>query len=878
MKNEHSLHTSHIIFSSVPFTSILRPGWLLLLPLALPAQSLAPRDPPSGAPRRPVAARAVAIRAAAPPVLDGKEDDAIWRTAPVIDGFQQFAPANGGAPSFHTVARIAYDDRYLYVLVRCYDPHPDSISAFLSRRDVRTQSDRVKIMIDSYHDRRSGYELAVNPKGVKSDFYTFNDSEEDPSWDGVWDVATSIDAEGWVAEYRVPFSQMRFPRGRDHVFGLGIVRDIARINERDSWPLIHRDRAGIASQFGELTGIAGLGTPRHLEVMPYLVTKNITTTTPELAYGHAQKVTAGADVKYGVTSNLTLDATVNPDFGQVEADPAVLNLSAFETFYQEKRPFFIEGAGIFRFDLHCQGGGCSGLFYSRRIGRAPEITDSSTTALLPTNTTILGAAKLTGRTQHGLSVGILDAATQREVGSLRQTIEPGTNYFVGRLQQEMGDGNGNVGVMLTGVNRRLDDFAADSLRRTAYSGGLDFRREFHSHDYRLSGYLVKSQVAGSPSAIALTQANSTHYYQKPGDGEAYDTTRTSLGGDAERLSFEKVNGTFQFFEGFNRYSPGFEVNDIGFLTEAGEQRQTTWVGVNLLRPTRFYRQLFLNAVQHNQWSSVRLSASDLTDNDAGLNADAELTNSWWAHVNLTTHRFLPVFDDRASRGGPALRRVQFTDAYLGLEGDPRLRLLPSIGAYGWRARGAQSWGYGVDPSVAFRVSSSFTATLAPHFEHNSDNNQWVDNLIADGGADTSYTFGHLEQNTVSLTARMDYTLTPTLSLQLYAQPFASSGRYTNWRELADPRNANYGLRYKPYGTPEGAAEYNFDVAEFRSNVVLRWEYRAGSTLYAVWTQGRSFENDGAAYGGFDVHGSARDLYAIHPDNTFLIKASYWFNP
>ncbi|MEO8879030.1 MAG: DUF5916 domain-containing protein, partial [Gemmatimonadaceae bacterium] len=550
----------------------------LFVPLSLHAQSLA-RD--SVPPREHGGARgaivyAVAVRAAAPPVIDGKDDDAIWRTAPEITAFQQFSPNSGAAASFRTSVKVAYDDRYLYVLVRMYDPHPDSIRAFLSRRDVATPSDRVKIMIDSYHDRRSGYELAVNPKGVKADFYTFNDSEEDPSWDGVWDVGTAIDAQGWVAEYRVPFSQMRFPSGPTHVFGFAIVRDIARLNERDSWPLIRRDRTGIASQFGELTGIEGLGSPRHLEVLPYAVTKNVTTTTPALAYGHQQKITGGVDLKYGVTSNFTLDATVNPDFGQVEADPAVINLSAFETFYQEKRPFFIEGSGIFRFNLQCHSGACSGLFYSRRIGRAPEITDTSTTAQLPTRTSIIGAAKLTGRTQHGLSVGVLDAVTDRESGSLGQTLEPRTNYFVGRVQQELGDSKGNIGVMFTGVNRQLDNFSADSLRRTAYAGGLDFRRDFHSQDYRISGYAVKSDVSGSAKSIALTQANSTHYYQKPRDGEAYDTTRTSLGGDAERLSFDKVNGLVQFQETYLRYSPGFEINDLGFLTEAGRQNQSTF--------------------------------------------------------------------------------------------------------------------------------------------------------------------------------------------------------------------------------------------------------------------------------------------------------------
>lgn len=862
----------------------LLPLLVPLVPLVLHAQSLA-RDsvPPRegrGAQRAAVVG-AVAVRAAAPPVIDGKDDDAIWRTAPEITAFQQLSPTSGAAATFRTSVKVSYDDRYLYVLVRMYDPHPDSIRAYLSRRDVATPSDRVKIMIDSYHDRRTGYELAVNPKGVKSDFYTFNDNEEDPSWDGVWDVATSIDAQGWIAEYRIPFSQMRFPRGTSHVFGFGVVRNIARLNERDSWPLIRRDRTGIASQFGELSGLEGLGTPRHLEVMPYAVTKNITTTTPQLVYGRQQQITGGADLKYGVTSNLTLDATVNPDFGQVEADPAVLNLSAFETFYREKRPFFIEGTGIFRFDLQCHGGACSSLFYSRRIGRAPEIADTSTTALLPTSTSIIGAAKLTGRTQRGLSVGVLDAVTGRERGSLGQTLEPRSNYFVGRMQQELGAGKGNIGVMLTGVNRQLDNLAVDSLRRTAYTSGVDFRRDFHSQDYRISGYVVKSQVAGSAKSIALTQANSTHYFQKPGDGERYDTTRTSLGGDAERLSFDKVNGLVQFQEAFIRYSAGFEINDLGFLTEAGRQTQSTFLGLNLTNPTKLYRDMFVYFDQNNQWNTARISSTDLTDNSATINFDATLTNSWLLHANLGAHRFMPVFDDRATRGGPALRRVPYQDASIELDGDPRLRLLPSLGIFAFHGRGAAdalSWGYGVDPSLGFRLSRSITGVTALHFDHNSDNNQWVDNIISSDQTDTAYTFGHLDQNTVSLTARVDYTLSPQLSLQIYAQPFLSSGKYTNWRQLSDdPRNEDYDRRFNRYRTQAGVSAYNFNVAEFRSNVVLRWEYRAGSTIYAVWTQGRSFENDGLEFGGFNPRGSARQLYAVHPDNTFLIKASYWFS-
>ena len=356
---------------------------------------------------------AVASRAIKAPVIEGKGDDAVWANAQVIDGFRTFDPVDDGDPRFRTEARVTYDEHNLYVLVRAFDPHPDSIVALLSRRDVRTQSEWLKLIIDGYHDRRTGVELSVNPAGVKRDFAVLNDGEEDGSWDGVWDVGTRIDSLGWVAEFRVPLNQLRYAAGERHTFGFGIWRDVARYNERYSWPMYSRSKNGLASQLGDLAGIEGIASPRRLEVSPYTVAK---TYNAPVTNGYAQRSqsTMGADLKYGITSNLTIDATVNPDFGQVEADPSVVNLSAFETFFPEKRPFFLEGQGLFRFDVNCNDGACSGLFYSRRIGRGPQLSDTYSDPANVTSSTILGAAKLTGRLGHGLSVGMLDAVTQRE--------------------------------------------------------------------------------------------------------------------------------------------------------------------------------------------------------------------------------------------------------------------------------------------------------------------------------------------------------------------------------------------------------------------------------------------------------------------------------
>src|SRR3954462_5232475 len=424
---------------------------LLLFTVSAPLQRLlgqgAALEHHSDSPTAGVSAlgQAMAVKAERAPVIDGRDDDAAWATAKVITGFRVFDPKEDGDPSFQTEARVAYDAENLYVFVRMFDPHPDSIVSLLSRRDVKTQSEQIKVMIDSYHDRRTAYEFGVNPAGVKRDYYVYDDTREDVTWDAVWDVATRIDSLGWTAEFKIPLSQLRYPGAAEHTFGLMLMRDIVRRSERDSWPVYRRSKSGIPSQFGDLSGLQGLGSPHRLEIAPYVIAKN--SSVPQAnGFERTQKQTVGGDLKYGVTSNLTLDATVNPDFGQVEADPAQLNLTAYETFLAEQRPFFLEGTGILAFG----SGDGSRLFYSRRIGRSPQLSGlvSDPTADIPTATPILGASKLTGRLASGTSVGSLFAVTGREaVGPT--LIEPQTEYGVFRVSQDLRNGESGVGGILT---------------------------------------------------------------------------------------------------------------------------------------------------------------------------------------------------------------------------------------------------------------------------------------------------------------------------------------------------------------------------------------------------------------------------------------------
>jgi uncharacterized protein DUF5916/cellulose/xylan binding protein with CBM9 domain len=818
-----------------------------LLALALTLQTTGrPGSPPAPAPG---VTSAVAVRATPAPVIDGKDNDEVWRLAPAIDAFRQFRPVEDGNPSFRTEFKVAYDARNFYVFIRAYDPHPDSILKLLARRDVRTASDQLKIIVDSYHDRRTGYEFAVNPAGVKRDYAVYNDGNEDDAWDGVWEAGTQVDSLGWTAEFRIPLSQMRYAPGPTNTFGFAVWRDIDRYTERVSWPLYRVTRPGLMSQIGEVTGLDGLDAPRRIEVIPYFVTKNVPAGT---GFDRSQDVDGGADIKYGLTSNITIDATVNPDFGQVEADPSVLNLGPFETFYQERRPFFLEGTGIFQFGINCSVVNCSGerLFYSRRVGSASRI---------------LGAAKITGRLPSGLTLGVLDAVTNNSTNGLGQTLQPTTNYAGLRLTQDFRKGESGIGTMLTAVNRSVDQWTEDFLRKSAYVGAFNFRHRFPGGRYQLTGSLDFSRVAGTPAVIARTQRSPVHLYQRPDDNLGLDTTRTSLSGDAEEILFGKTAGFIRFETSYLRRSPGFEANDFGFLRRADQQSWNTWAAMNFTKPAAFFQQGFWNFNWWQFWTTEGLP----TERAANTNAHFQLNNRYWVHLGGTVGQLGTTFDDRVARGGPAVRRNSYIAPWWGFEGDQRRPVIPYLFFNLFRGDGGRSTSFNVSPSVDLRVSTQFRASLGLDFSHDVNDGQFVGTDTA--GGTTHYLFAHLDQKTTSMSFRVDYTASPTLTVQAYASPFVSKGPYSNVRELANPRAARYQDRFQPYAATPGFENFK----AFNSNLVVRWEYRPGSTLFVVWSQGRVDQSD------LDVTRSMprdfRRLFDQHPLNTFLVKVSYWLS-
>ncbi|MGE3527012.1 MAG: DUF5916 domain-containing protein, partial [Gemmatimonadales bacterium] len=731
-----------------------------------------------------------------PPVIDGRENDPVWQTAPAISGFLQARPSEGANPSQPTEARVAYDAHNLYVFVRAYDSHPDSIVRLLSRRDDQTASDQIILMLDSYHDRRTGYEFAVNPAGVKADYAIYNDGNEDGAWDAVWDAAARVDSLGWTVEYRIPLSQLRYSRSGDGTFGILIWRVIERHTETVTWPLYRPSRSGFVSQFGELTGLHDLGSPSHAEITPYVVSKNVQVAAAS-GFARDQQTTAGGDLRYTMTSNLLLNATVNPDFGQVEADPSVLNLGAFETFFQERRPFFVEGKGLFDFPVNCvvvvdcRTG--EGLFYSRRIGRAPQLRGLYGDRTAPTATRILGAGKVTGRLPGGLSIGALDAVTDHVAGPGGTTLEPTTNYAVIRANQDYAEGNGSVGVMLTGVNRWLDASAEPYLHRNAYSGGLDARRRF-ARRFEVSGSFDLSRVSGTPEAIALTQRSTVHLYQRPDGAERFDSTRTSLTGTNLELRFAKVGGRRLLFEtAYQRRSPGFEINDLGFLRQADFQAWTTWANLAFRTPNRIFQQLRWNFNNWEYWNTDGLP----TERAFNTNVHVQFTNRWWLHAGGTLGQIGSTYCDRCARGGPAIRQDPYISPWAGIEGDSRHALVPYLWMNYFRGDQGRSESISFSPELDLKISSRFTTSLSVDWEHNRNDTQYFGTFTDPGGA-AHYTFANLNQHTLSFTWRLGYTFTPAATLQIYASPFVSKGTYSDVRELASPRAVDYDARYQPY--------------------------------------------------------------------------------
>jgi hypothetical protein len=847
-----------------------------------------------------------------PPVINGTLDDEVWQKEGIWeDGFTQNRPYNGQPSTQKTDFKILYDKDNLYVAIKAYDTSPDSIVNRLTRRD-EADGDLVGIIIDSFHDLRTGFLFGVSSSGVKYDqVFTDDGQSQDATWEPNWWVKTSINKEGWVAEMKIPFSQLRFKKNSGDVWGFDIARIEYRNNEQSFWQHIPRDAAGFIHLMGELSGLEQIKPRKIFDVTPYGVSKFETFKSdpdnPFTAKGNKFGANGGLDAKVGVTNNMTMDLTINPDFGQVEADPSQVNLSAYETFFSEKRPFFIEGNNITNFNIGIGGGdvGNDNLFYSRRIGRPPQISPDAPDGShfkMALATPILGAAKLTGKTQDGLSLGFVEAVTAEvkakiinEGETSYQTTEPLTNYLVGRVQKDFNQGKTIIGGIFTGTERFLDDRLANYLHKSAYAGGFDFTQYFKNKSWMFNVNAAFSQVNGTPKVITNTQMSSARYYQRPDNNYTkFDTTRTSLMGSGGRIELQKMNGHLFLLGAVTWKTPGFEINDIGYLREADQMISVIAAGYSQWDPKWIYKSYNLNG----DFYLVNNFGGNVTGGGFEWNGSTTLKNYWniWTGGNIN----VPSISTGMLRGGPMIKLPGSATLRLGFSSDYRKKINLSLYVNGSKGMENYYRNFYTGIDLSYKPTNYISFTISPSYGRTYTELQYVTNASYNNS--DRYIFAGIDQNTISASLRVNLNLSPNLTLQYWGQPFVASGKYHDYNYITNPLAEKFNDRFHLYtpeqigedgdnfnidenmdGTPDyqiGKSDFNYKA--FLSNLVIRWEYSPGSSVYLVWSQTRSGYDP---VGSMDYFNDMGDLFNNRLNrnndnydlrNVFMIKFSYRF--
>lgn len=882
---------------------IIAASWLLLCSTILIAQSPNPEFTPSTE-KRTYFTKKVEGES---PVIDGYLDEAVWGTVEWSTGFTQSMPYDGAEPTNETSFKILYDDKNLYIGYRCHDEEPDKIVKRMSRRDG-FDGDWVEINIDSYFDKRTAFSFTASVSGVKGDEFVSNDGNYwDTSWNPIWHLKTSVDSGGWVAEVAIPLSQLRFSGDEEQTWGIQFTRRDFRNESRSLWQYLPQNSGRWVSGFGELKGIKNITPKKQIEIQPYVLGQFETFEKVEsnpFATGTDTKLSAGVDGKIGITNDLTLDFTINPDFGQVEADPSAIRLDGFQIFFQERRPFFIENRNLFDYNItSARNGGqfnTDNLFYSRRIGAAPHrrVYDDPSELLFvdqPDFTTILGAAKFSGKTKNGLSIGLLESITAKEEALIDQngvesmeTIEPFTNYLVARVQQDFKEGNSAIGGIFTGVQRKIDTEDLDYLHSDAYSGGIDFFHNWNNRTWRINGRLVFSRVAGSTTAISNTQRSFGHNFQRPNATHLeYDPDATELVGTGGDLNFGKYAGKFGFQTGFTWRSPGLELNDIGFQYNADEINHYFWMGYNQNEPKGIFRMWQAGYGHLVRWDFGGTSLHQ------GLNGNffAEFKNFWRMSVGMG-YEFADI-SNTWLRGGPTFRKPHGMGGHFFVGTNERKKVRLSVnGGYGHGIK-VKTRAPSVGMYVTVVASNALNFSIGPSWNGYKREDQYVTTIDYDDAQ--TYILSDLDQQTVSMRLRLNYNITPDLTIQYYGQPFISRANYSDFKRVKDPiarprdsRFESFGPDAVAYNQAEGVynIDYNkdgftdysfgnpdFNFMQFRSNFVARWEYTPGSEIFLVWTQGVTNSDDPTKQ---LIPSLTENLFERKIHNTFLMKVTYRF--
>ncbi len=759
------------------------------------------------------------------PLIDGALDDPVWQQAPVFTGFVQREPEEGQPASEQTSLQMAYDDETLYVGIMAYDSAPEEIVSRLVRRDQWAEADWVQVSLDTHHDHQTGYAFLVYAGGSIYDSVIRDYGWDNDAWNGVWESAHSIGPEGWSVEFAIPFHNLRFSSGGD--WGINIARYISRKKEQVFWVMVPRQESGWVSRFAHLEGLAAIQSKRTLELLPYSVGRSTFAVGREL-FGNA-----GADLRYGLSSNMSLNATINPDFGQVEADPAELNLSVFETFQQERRPFFVADGAVFDTPID--------LFYSRRIGRRPSfhaLPDGHDALDESESTTILGAAKLTGKTAAKTTFGLLTALAASEYVRIEPTsgragaqkhrdflVEPRTHFLVGRVKQDLFAGNSHVGLLGTAVQR---DRAPD-----AYTGGVDWTLK-----WRDNGYTFWGQLAGSLAPV------------------------DRRGGFGNMAVLSKNSGWLRGELWWESYSRHFEINDLGFQWRNDFYTPWLWIQLRKEEDWAIFRRSFYN---FNRWGTWNFDRTNL-QNGFDFNTHHQLKNYWWLHFDY--YHTWRAFDDLDTRGGPLIVRPANDGFEIELESDDRFMVSGWV-EFEWENNSVGSTHREVSGRIRVRPTSRFEISLRPRYSWDFNHAQWVENLDEDAdGEDDRFVYGELDSRTLDLTTRANILFSRDLSLEVYVQPFISAGRYAHFKALARPRSYSFVKHLGPAESPD------FRNRSLHSNAVLRWEYKPGSTLFIVWSQ---FRDDESAVGAFRPGHNLRRSFLDEGTNILLVKLNYWLH-
>ncbi len=837
------------------------------------------------------------------PRIDGMINEEAWNQVQWEGEFIQTMPKEKISPSQQTQFKIIYDEEFIYVAIRCFDSSPDSIDTRLSRRDG-FDGDWVAISFDSYHDKRTAFTFTVNAAGVKSDGASSNDGNGfDDNWDPIWDVKTSIDNLGWCAEMKIPFTQLRFANNKKYTWGLQLWRRLYRKNEESLWKFKSPKDAGWVSHYGELTGIENIRPKKQKDITPYTVGKSKTykkDAENPFTPGKEYIGTLGVDGKIGLSNDLTMDFTINPDFGQVEADPSEMNLTTFETYQRERRPFFIEGKSILEYWVTPGWWELSNdnAFYSRRIGRrpflSPDIGDDEYMKS-PDNTTILGAFKVTGKTSKGWSVAMMESITQKEEAEIDhngerryEEMEPATNYFVSRVQKDMNDANTRLGAFVSTTNRKIESGRInDLLVKNAYTVGIDFNHEWKDKKYYLLFNTLFSSLNGSKNSISETQINAPHFLQRTGANHlSFDSTRNNLSGIAGTLRFgSNGNGSWMYSTWITLRTPGFNINQAGFMRTADIFQQTNWVGYRMQEEKGIFRFISLN---FNQWNAWTLGGERLYTN-GNFNAHFNFTNFWntgggfsLRSKSLLTHEL---------RGGPALLVDRALDYFFYFSTNDKKKIEMYLETNGERFENDLYKRFGIYTGLNFRFIEQMDFSLGTGYMKSYNYLQYVNNI--DYKEDKRYIRGYMDQHETSLTFRLNLYLSPDFTIQYYGMPFISAGKYNKFKYILSSQAGKLTQRYQNYSSDQieydeseqiysidenrdNVTDYTFDdpdfnMKDFNSNLVLRWEYRPGSLLYLVWSQNRNqYTNNGDFRLGQDVE----DLFSVFPNNVFLVKISF----